>query len=110
KRDAVKAGEDGAVSITGVDAGNRGPLRTFEQLVGLIEDELGDDDTRRDWVAGSPSTGSVNAFLRRLRSAVRPLSALIRGDLRHRLDHSLTTCKAQVTGGALANPAHRPPR
>jgi DNA helicase HerA-like ATPase len=97
KRDAMKAGEDGAVTVKGVQAGNGGPLRTFEQFVGLIEDELGDDETRRDWVAGSTSTGSVNAFLRRLRSAVRPLSTLVRGDLRHRTDHSLTTSRAQVT-------------
>lgn len=97
KRDLVKVGDDGAISISGVDAKNGGPLRTFEQLVGLVEDELTDEDTRRDWVAGSTSLGSVNAFLRRLRSAVRPLSPLVRGDLRHRPDHSLTTSKAQVT-------------
>jgi DNA helicase HerA-like ATPase len=97
KRDAVRAGDDGAVTVQGVAATNGGPLRTFEQLVGLVEDELGDEDTRRDWVAGSTSTGSVNAFLRRLRSAVRPLSAIVRGDLRNRADHSLTTSKAQVT-------------
>ncbi|HEY1572110.1 MAG TPA: ATP-binding protein [Pseudonocardiaceae bacterium] len=97
KRDMVRAGEDGAITVAKVEARNGGPLRTFDQLVGLIEDELGNEDTRRDWVAGSTSTGSVNAFLRRLRSAVRPLSALVRGDLRHRNDHSLTTSKAQVT-------------
>jgi DNA helicase HerA-like ATPase len=97
KRDVVKVGDDGAVSIAGVEARNGGPLRTFSQLVGLIEDELGEEDTRRDWVAGSTSTGSVNAFLRRLRSAVTPLSAIIRADLRHRGDRSLTTSKAQVT-------------
>ncbi|HKN99514.1 MAG TPA: ATP-binding protein [Pseudonocardiaceae bacterium] len=97
RRDMVRAGDDGAVTIAKVEARNGGPLRTFEQLVGLIEDELGNEDTRRDWVAGSTSTGSVNAFLRRLRSAVRPLSPLVRGDLRHRTDHSLTTGKAQVT-------------
>ena len=97
KRDVVKVGDDGAISVNGVDAKNGGPLRTFEQLVGLVEDELADEETRRDWVAGSTSLGSVNAFLRRLRSSVRPLSALVRGDLRHRADHSLTTSKAQVT-------------
>ncbi len=97
KRDVVKVGDDGAISVSGVDAKNGGPLRTFEQLVGLVEDELTDEETRRDWVAGSTSLGSVNAFLRRLRSAVRPLSPLLRGDLRHRPDHSLTTSKAQVT-------------
>ena len=97
KRDYTKVGADGAISITGVEAVNRGPIRTFEQLVGLIEDELLDEELRRDWVAGSTSTGSVNAFLRRLRSAVKPLERLIRSDLKDRGDRSLTTSKAQVT-------------
>jgi DNA helicase HerA-like ATPase len=97
KRDYTKVGADGAISITGVEAVNRGPIRTFEQLVGLIEDELLDEELRRDWVAGSTSTGSVNAFLRRLRSAVKPLERLIRADLKDRGDRSLTTSKAQVT-------------
>jgi DNA helicase HerA-like ATPase len=97
KRDTVKVGDDGAISIAGVEPRNGGPLRTFAQLVGLVEDELGEEDSRRDWVAGSTSTGSVNAFLRRLRSAVRPLSTIIRADLRQRANRSLTTSKAQVT-------------
>ncbi len=97
KRDYQKVGADGAISINGVEAVNRGPIRTFEQLVGLIEDELLDEELRRDWVAGSTSTGSVNAFLRRLRSAVKPLERLIRSDLKDRGDRSLTTSKAQVT-------------
>ena len=97
KKDHQPTGRDGVVTIRGVDAGRGGPLRSFEQLVGLIEDELQDEDTRRDWVAGSTSTGSVNAFLRRLRSAVRPLSSIIRADLDHRGDRSLSTSKAQVT-------------
>jgi DNA helicase HerA-like ATPase len=97
RRDAEPVGKDGAVQIRNVDPSRGGPLRSFEQLVGLIEDELGDEETRRDWVAGSTSTGSVNAFLRRLRSAVRPLERLVRGDLGHRGDRSLTTSKAQVT-------------
>ncbi|MCT2583788.1 ATP-binding protein [Actinophytocola sp. S1-96] len=97
KRDHQKVGKDGAVQVTGVDPGRGGQLRSFEQLVGLIEDELLDEDTRRDWVAGSTSTGSVNAFLRRLRSAVRPLSTIIRSDLADRGDRSLSTSQAQVT-------------
>jgi DNA helicase HerA-like ATPase len=97
KRDYTKVGADGAISISGVEAVNGGPIRTFEQLVGLIEDELLDEELRRDWVAGSTSTGSVNAFLRRLRSAVKPLERLIRSDLKDRGDRSLTTSKAQVT-------------
>jgi uncharacterized protein len=97
RRDYQKVGADGAISISGVEARNGGPLRTFDQLVALIEDELLDEELRRDWVAGSTSTGSVNAFLRRLRSAVKPLERLIRADLKDRGDRSLTTSKAQVT-------------
>ena len=97
RRDYSKVGTDGAVSIANVDPGRGGQLRGFEQLVGLIEDELLDEDTRRDWVAGSTSTGSVNAFLRRLRSAVKPLSVIIRADLKDRGGRSLTTSEAQVT-------------
>ena len=97
RRDYQKVGVDGAISISGVDTRNGGPVRTFDQLVALIEDELLDDELRRDWVAGSTSMGSVNAFLRRLRSAVKPLERLIRADLKDRGDRSLTTSKAQVT-------------
>ncbi|HEX6352373.1 ATP-binding protein [Actinophytocola sp.] len=97
KRDYQKVGADGAISVSGVDTRNGGPVRTFDQLVALIEDELLDDELRRDWVAGSTSMGSVNAFLRRLRSAVKPLERLIRADLKDRGDRSLTTSKAQVT-------------
>jgi DNA helicase HerA-like ATPase len=97
RRDHQRVGTDGAVQISHVDPGRGGQLRSFEQLVGLIEDELLDEETRRDWVAGSTSTGSVNAFLRRLRSAVRPLSTIIRADLKDRGNRSLTTGEAQVT-------------
>jgi uncharacterized protein len=97
KRDYQKVGTDGAISISGVDAINGGPIRTFDQLVALIENELLDEELRRNWVAGSTSLGSVNAFLRRLRSAVKPLERLIRADLKDRGDRSLTTSKAQVT-------------
>jgi len=96
RRDHVRVGVDGAIKLGG-EPGHDRIIRTFGQLVDLIEAELGEEDTRRDWVAGSTSTGSVNAFLRRLRSAVRPLSSVVRGDLSHRGDRSLTTSKAQVT-------------
>src|SRR5438067_7354856 len=97
RRDAVPAGDDGAVRIRGADPANDRLIRTFEDLVTLLEAELGDEETRRDWVAGSAVTGSVNALLRRLRSAVRPLSAVIRGDLARRGERSITTSRAQVT-------------
>jgi uncharacterized protein len=97
RRDHVKAGEDGAIKIRGTDPANDTVIRTFGDLVGLLEAELGDDSTRGTWVAGSALTGSVNALLRRLRSAVKPLSAIIRGDLTHRGERSITTSRAQVT-------------
>ena len=93
RRDAIPAGPDGAIRIAGTDQ----ILRTFGDLVTLLEAELGDDATRGSWVAGSAVTGSVNALLRRLRSAVRPLSAIIRGDLAYRGERSITTSRAQVT-------------
>ena len=97
RRNLVRVGNDGAIKIADVDPANDKTIRTFGQLVDLVEAELGEDSTRGRWVAGSTSTGSVNAFLRRLRSAVRPLSTIVRGDLAHRGDRSLTTSKAQVT-------------
>ena len=97
RRDAVKAGTDGAVRIADVDPGNDKIVRTFADLVGLLEAELGGDATRGSWVGGAALTGSVNALLRRLRSAVTPLSAVIRGDLAHRGERSISTSRAQVT-------------
>jgi uncharacterized protein len=97
RRDHVPAGDGGAVKIGGVDPANDNVLRTFGDLVTLLEAELGDDSLRSGWVAGSAVTGSINALLRRLRSAVKPLSPVIRGDLAHRGERSITTSRAQVT-------------
>jgi uncharacterized protein len=97
RRDHVRAGDDGAVRINGTDPARDTIIRTFGDLVALLEAELGDDATRTQWVAGSAVTGSINALLRRLRSAVKPLSAIIRGDLAHRGERSITTSRAQVT-------------
>jgi DNA helicase HerA-like ATPase len=103
RRDAVPAGDEGAIRVQGVDPGNDKIIRTFADLVTLIEAELGDDGTRGSWVAGSTMTGSVNALLRRLRSAVAPLSVIVRGDLAHRGERSITTSRAQVTVADLHN-------
>jgi DNA helicase HerA-like ATPase len=97
RRDATTAGGDGAIRVHGVDPANDKTIRTFGDLVSLLEAELGDDLTRGSWVAASTATGSVNAFLRRMRSAVRGLSVIIRGDLAHRGERSITTSRAQVT-------------
>jgi uncharacterized protein len=97
KRDAIPTGNDGAVKIAGVDPANDKIIRSFGDLVELLEAELGDEATRSNWVSGSAVTGSINALLRRLRSAVKPLNAIIRGDLAHKGERSITTSRAQVT-------------
>ena len=103
RRDAVPAGDEGAVRFQGLDPANDRIIRTFGDLVTLLEAELGDEGTRGSWVAGSTVTGSVNALLRRLRSAVAPLSVIVRGDLAHRGERSITTSRAQVTVADLHN-------
>jgi len=97
RRDAVKAGPDGAVRIAEVDPANDKIVRTFADLVGLLEAELSDEATRGSWVGGAALTGSINALLRRLRSAVTPLGTVVRGDLAHRGERSISTSRAQVT-------------
>jgi uncharacterized protein len=97
RRDAVVTGQDGAVRIRGTGPANDKIIRSFGDLVDLLEAELGDDSLRGNWVAGSAVTGSINALLRRLRSAVKPLAAVIRGDLAHRGERSISTSRAQVT-------------
>jgi uncharacterized protein len=97
RRDAIPAGADGAIRVRDVDPARGQILRTFGDVVTLLEVELGDDATRGQWVGGAAVTGSVNALLRRLRSAVAPLSVIVRGDLAHRGERSITTSRAQVT-------------
>ncbi|HEX6933068.1 MAG TPA: ATP-binding protein [Streptosporangiaceae bacterium] len=97
RRDAAAAGTDGAVRITGVGPANDKIIRTFDDLVSLLEAELGDEAARGGWVGGAALTGSINALLRRLRSAVKPLSSVVRGDLAHRGERSISTSRAQVT-------------
>jgi DNA helicase HerA-like ATPase len=97
RRDAIPAGTEGAIRIQNAGPAADKTLRTFGDLVTLLEAELSDDATRGSWVAGSTVMGSVNALLRRLRSAVEPLSVIVRGDLAHRGERSITTSRAQVT-------------
>lgn len=94
---AEPVGEGGSVRVRrpGEDAG---PLcRTFADLVDLIASRLADEGTRSAWTGAPTPLGTVNAFLRRLRSAVRPLSPIIRGDLPARGRHSIATSDAQVS-------------
>ncbi|MFC5815929.1 MULTISPECIES: ATP-binding protein [Nonomuraea] len=88
---AEPVGDGGAVMIQGTSC------RTFSDLVELLSDQLQDEGSRPQWTGAQTPLGTVNAFLRRLRSAVRALSPIIRGDLPFYRNHSVSTSSAQVT-------------
>jgi|CXWL01.1.fsa_nt_gi DNA helicase HerA-like ATPase len=71
-------------------------LRTFGELVDLIEDRVLADATQDLWAGRALGLGTINAFLRRLHGARRHVGRLIRGDIgepeAHRIRH-----QAQVT-------------
>jgi DNA helicase HerA-like ATPase len=90
KRHAVEV-DQGGVALDGRT------LRSYEQLVDHISEQLSDDELRREWVGSIIGTGTVNAFLRRLRSSVRPLRSLIRGDLAQLARRQVSTDGQQVT-------------
>ena len=75
---------DGGVRLEGQT------VRTFPDLVDVIVDRVDDEATRYDWAGRAIGQGTVNAFIRRLRSSVRHVADLIRGDIahpeRHRID------------------------
>lgn len=75
RQDASPYGNDGAVTIDG------SPLSTYHELVDFIVDKLQDDATRANWAGPVTTAGSINAFIRRLRSSLRSLGPIIRGDL-----------------------------
>lgn len=74
RNDAVPFGTDGAVQVDGVEC------RTYRQLVDRIVDLVTDDATAPRW-AGNVGLGTINAFVRRLRTSERALASFIRGDL-----------------------------
>ena len=91
KYEAQPAGPDGAVAIDGRLA------RTWPELVDLIDDLLNDDATQADWAGRVTGQGTINAFLRRLRSSVRPLTPILRGDLTATSRRTIDTTDQQVT-------------
>jgi hypothetical protein len=50
-------------------------------MIDFICAKVTDDGTRPDWAGPAIGLGTVNAFVRRLRSSQRPLGPLLRGDL-----------------------------
>ena len=89
--DAVPAGNDGAVTIDSDHA------RTYEDLVNIIDARVNDDATRDEWAGRITGAGTINAFLRRLRSSVRTLGSIIRGDLPQAPKRAIDTANQQVT-------------
>ena len=75
RREGSPAGPDGAWKI------DDRTLRTYDDLVELVVDGVTDEGTRYDWAGPAIGTGTVNAFVRRLRSSLKPIRPLVRADL-----------------------------
>jgi uncharacterized protein len=91
KLDAVTYGDTGAVKIDGDVA------RTYSELVDIVAARLTDDETRQDWAGPVTGVGTINAFIRRLRSSLRPLRPIIRADLTGGSRRLISTESQQVT-------------
>jgi DNA helicase HerA-like ATPase len=89
--DAVAYGEHGAIRLD--DA----VVTTFDELIDVIVARLTDDATRADWAGPVTGVGTINAFIRRLRSALRPLRPVIRADLPAAARRQISTEGQQVT-------------
>ncbi len=87
----VTAHDDGSVVVEGVT------VRTFRQLADLITDKVTSEDDGPAWAGTAIGRGTVNAFVRRLNSAVRHVERVIRGDMSHPDRHRIGTAGHQVT-------------
>ncbi|MEV0645922.1 ATP-binding protein [Phytomonospora sp. NPDC050363] len=84
--------DDGAAVVDGV------LLRSYGDLVDLLVERLGDEDTRGQWAGSAMGMGTVNAFIRRMINSKRDIGRLVRGDLPPRRAHGVSTEDgAQVT-------------
>jgi DNA helicase HerA-like ATPase len=106
KFDAAKAGSDGAVVIDGET------IRTYQELVDFITDKLNDQDPhiRGDWAGPVTGAGTINAFIRRLRSSLKSLRTIIRADLQDTPTRQISTAGQQVTVVDLHNLPERAQR
>jgi DNA helicase HerA-like ATPase len=89
--DAVGYGGGGAVRL------DDDVVTTYEELVDVIVTRLTDDTTRADWAGPVTGVGTINAFIRRLRSSLRPLRPIIRADLTGTARRQISTQDQQVT-------------
>jgi DNA helicase HerA-like ATPase len=92
------------VTIDGVST------RSYDEMVDLIADKLNDDTTRADWAGPVTGVGTINAFLRRLRSSTKPLRAIVRGDLPDVPNRRVSTESKRVTVVDLHNLPERAQR
>ncbi len=102
--DTTPVGNDGAATIDGQ------MCRTYHDLVDLVCDRVTADSTRAAWAGPVTGLGTVNAFVRRLRSSQRALGGLIRGDLPKTAGRRLSTKDTQVTVVDLHNLVERAQR
>jgi len=101
---AVPTGDGGAVRVDGQ------LLRTYADLVEFVSDRLNDEDARRDWAGPVVGAGTINAFLRRLRSSLKPLRTIVRGDLPDTPGRRVSTDNQQITVVDLHNLPERAQR
>jgi DNA helicase HerA-like ATPase len=71
---------EGGISIEDTE------LRTYRDLVDFIVGKVQEDD----WAGPVISSGTINAFVRRLYGSLRPIERLIRGDVSEAGRHSVT--------------------
>lgn len=93
--DDPEAEQDPEAPIDFDSMGNR-QIRSFEQLIQYIEYKLigcNDGEGDKRWVA-KQNTGTLQAFLRRLRGVSAQLSPLIRGDIQHPEQHRIDILSA----------------
>jgi DNA helicase HerA-like ATPase len=104
--EAIAAGTDGAVSIEGR------LVRSYDQLVEFLSDKLTDEDAgvRAPWAGPVTGIGTINAFLRRLRSSLKSLRTIVRGDLPDAPGRRISTEAQQVTVVDLHNLPERAQR
>ena len=89
--DAVPYGDNGSVRL------DDDVVTTYEELIDVIADRLTDEATRPQWAGPVTGVGTINAFLRRLRSSLRPLRPIIRSDLTGAAQRRISTQDQQVT-------------
>jgi uncharacterized protein len=104
RRDGAAAGAAGAWSVDGK------LLRTYEDLVDFVVDKVTDDGSRHEWAGPAVGLGTVGAFVRRLRSSLRPMAALIRADITAGASRRVSTSDHQVTVVDLHNLTDRAQR